>query len=107
MDQMTRETIDMRDFGADRLRKLIADYLQIDVNRVVDEAHLSDDLGADWLDQIDLLIMIEDEFEGVQFSDGAAIDLVGDLIRHVQMTNQKASDHNHPSVVSAYRRSAA
>ena len=95
----------MREFGAEKVRRLIANFLGLDASHVVDEAHLSDDLGVDWFDQIDLLIMIEDEFEGVQFSDGAAIDLVGDLIRHVEMTNQKASHNNHPSV--AGRRSAA
>jgi len=34
--------------------------------------------------------MVEDEFESVQFSDGPAIDLVGDLIRYVQMTNHQS-----------------
>jgi acyl carrier protein len=76
----------IRDFGAGRLRALVANYLEIDVSRVVDEAHLSDDLGVDWLDQIELLIMIEDEFEGVKFSEATAVDFVGDLIRHVEIT---------------------
>ncbi len=96
--------MDTRNFVADKLRKLIANYLEIDVNRVVDEAHLGDDLGVDWFDQIDLLIMHEDEFEGVQFSDGAALELVGDLIRYVEMTSRAS---NHPGLISAYRRSAA
>jgi hypothetical protein len=47
-------------------------------------------MEVSWLDQIILLIMVEDEFEGVQFSDGTAIDLVGDLIRHVEMTYQES-----------------
>ena len=38
--------------------RLVTDYLEIDVNLVVDEAHLSNDLG-----QIESLIMIEDKFE--------------------------------------------
>jgi acyl carrier protein len=98
--------MDIRDFDADKVRKLIADYLEIDVNRVIDEAHLSDDLGVDWLDQLDLLIMIEDEFAGVQFSDGTAIDLVGDLIRFVEMTVQQARGTSR-SAILADRRSAA
>jgi acyl carrier protein len=98
--------MDIRDFAADKVRKLIADYLEIDVNRVIDEAHLSDDLGVDWLDQLELLIMIEDEFAGVQFSDGSAVDLVGDLIRFVEMTVQQARGSSR-SAILADRRSAA
>jgi acyl carrier protein len=69
--------------------RLVTDYLEIDVNLVVDEAHLSKDLGVDCLDQIESLIMIEDKFESVQFLDGTAIDLVGDLIRYIEMKSQK------------------
>jgi acyl carrier protein len=58
--------------------RLVTDYLEIDANLVVDEAHLNNDLGVDWLDQIESLIMIEDKFESVQFLDGTA----GDLIRY-------------------------
>jgi acyl carrier protein len=52
--------------------RLVTDYLEIDANLVVDEAHLNNDLGVDWLDQIESLIMIEDKFESVQFLDGTA-----------------------------------
>jgi acyl carrier protein len=90
--------MDMRDFGADKVRQLIADYIGVDASQVTDEAHLSDDLGVDWLDQLDLLVLIEDEFVGVEFSDVTAIDVVGDLIRHMEKARH---------VVSVHRRSAA
>jgi acyl carrier protein len=79
------ETMDIRDFGADKVRQLVADYLGVDPSRITDEAHLSDDLGVDWLDQLELLVLIEDEFVGVVFSDATAIEIVGDLIRHVEI----------------------
>jgi len=88
----------MRDFGADKVRQLIADYIGVDASQVTDEAHLSDDLGVDWLDQLELLVLIEDEFVGVEFSDVTAIDVVGDLIRHMEKARH---------VVSVHRRSAA
>ncbi len=88
----------MRDFGADKVRQLIADYIGVDASQVTDEAHLSDDLGVDWLDQLDLLVLIEDEFVGVEFSDVTAIEVVGDLIRHMEKARH---------VVSVHRRSAA
>jgi acyl carrier protein len=91
------------DFDADKVRTLIAEHLGIDAKRVTDEAHFSDDLGLDWLDEIELMILIEDEFAGVEFSDAAAheIKVVGDLIRFIEMTKA-------PSVAApTFRRSAA
>ena len=49
-------------FEVGEIRALIAKRLGIDVRRVTDEAHFSDDLGADWLDRLELLILIEDQF---------------------------------------------
>jgi acyl carrier protein len=65
----------------DDLRAVIAKYLKIDVGRVTDDAHLSQDLGADWLDRLELIILIED-IAGVEITDNEAdrIDVVRDLI---------------------------
>ncbi|MFY9898791.1 MAG: acyl carrier protein, partial [Xanthobacteraceae bacterium] len=81
----------MPDCTADKLRKLIAGYLGVDASRVTDEAHLSDDLGIEWLDQIELLLIIGDEFAGIQFSDPPAIELVGDLLRYIEMTSTQSN----------------
>src|SRR5262249_868607 len=40
------------------VRTLIAEQLGVDVKRVTDEAHFTDDLGADWLDRLELMIVI-------------------------------------------------
>jgi acyl carrier protein len=65
------------------LRVLVSEYLRIDVTRVSDDAHLGDDLGADWLERLELMILIE-EFAGVEIRDDDAdkVETVGDLIRH-------------------------
>jgi acyl carrier protein len=70
-------------FDTDRVRTLIAKYLGVDAKRVTDEAHFSDDLGLDWLDRLELMILIEDEFPDVVISanDANQIQVVGDLIR--------------------------
>jgi len=93
------------DFDTNRLRTLIAEYVGIEAELVTDEAHFSDDLGLDWLDQLELMIMIEDEFIGVEFSDTTAIEVVADLIRYIEIkaTNVK----NHRNAAPAFRRSAA
>ncbi len=41
---------------ANDVRTLIAHQLGVDVKRVTDEAHFTDDLGADWLDRLELMI---------------------------------------------------
>jgi len=69
-------------FDGNRVRTLIAKYLGVDAKRVTDEAHFSDDLGLDWLDRVELMILIEDEFPDIELSDNDAnqIEVVGDLI---------------------------
>jgi acyl carrier protein len=73
-------------FAAKDLRTLIANHLGIDIKRVTDEAHFRDDLGADWLDRLDLMIVIEERFADMEINDTDIdqIDVVGDLIRYVE-----------------------
>src|SRR6266566_4011363 len=68
------------------VRTLIADHLGVSIARVIDEAHFTDDLGADWLDRLDLMIAVEDQFAGVEITDDDVdrIEVVGDLIRHIE-----------------------
>jgi acyl carrier protein len=74
-------------FDANKLRALIAKYLGIDAEQVTDEAHFRNDFELDSLDQLELLILIEEEFSGVEFSDAAVeqIKIVGDLIRYMEI----------------------
>jgi acyl carrier protein len=71
------------------VRTLIADHLGVDVKRVTDEAHFTEDLGADWLDRLELIIVIEDRFDGVEITDDDVdqIDVVGDLIRYIESSS--------------------
>jgi len=67
-----------------KLRVLIAEHLQVDVRRVTDDARLSRDLGADWLDRLELIILVE-EIAGVEITDEESdqIEVVGDLICYI------------------------
>ena len=53
---------------------------------MTDEAHFTDDLGADWLDRLELMIVIEDRFADVVTTDENIdqLEVVGDLIRHIE-----------------------
>jgi acyl carrier protein len=61
------------------VRALIAKHLDVDIRRVTDDADLSRDLGADWLDRLELIILVE-EIAGVEIEDHDRIEVVGDLI---------------------------
>ncbi len=79
-------------FSTNDVRTLIANHLGVNVERVTDEAHFTDDLGADWLDRLELMIVIEDQFAEVEITDDDLdqIGVVGDLIRHIEsMRNER------------------
>ena len=69
-----------------KVRDVIAEHFGIDADRLTDEARLRDDLGADWLDRLELMIAIEDHVAGVEIDDVMVdqIDTVGDLMRIVE-----------------------
>jgi acyl carrier protein len=74
------------------VRTLIANHLGISVGRVTDQAHFTNDLGADWLDRLELMMAVEDQFAGVEITDEVVdqIAVVGDLIRHIEaMDNER------------------
>ena len=73
-------------FKIETIRALIADHLDVDIKLVTDEAHFTEDLGADWLDRLELTMLIEDQFTGLEISDDGVdqIEVVGDLIRYIE-----------------------
>jgi acyl carrier protein len=55
----------------DKVRKIIAEKLSVDLEEVVPEASFVDDLGADSLDLVELIMSMEEEFD-TEISDEAA-----------------------------------
>ena len=47
---------------AQRVKKIVIDHLGVDETKVVENARFVDDLGADSLDQVELVMKFEDEF---------------------------------------------
>ena len=91
---------------------LIANQLGVDVKRVTDEAHFTDDLGADWLDRLELLIVIEDRFADVVITDEDVdqLEVVGDLIRHIESVDNEGRGRSiveaplhDPQVMAAFK----
>ena len=83
----------MNDKLAAKVRRVIAEHFGIDPNRLTDEARFRD-LGADWLDRLELVIAIEDQMTGIEIDDVAAdqIDTVGDLMRVIESFEANRSD---------------
>ncbi|MDX0566217.1 acyl carrier protein [Sinorhizobium medicae] len=67
--------------AASRVRAIIIEQLGVDPARAVDEASIVDDLGADYLEVAQIVMMIEDEFN-IEISDDVAeaVITVGDVI---------------------------
>lgn len=59
----------------DKVKKVIAEKLSVDITEVVPEAHFVDDLGADSLDLVELIMSMEEEFD-IEISDEDAEKLV-------------------------------
>jgi acyl carrier protein len=72
-------------FSINDVRTLVAKQLRVDIEFVTSETHFTNDLGADLLDRVELMLAIEDKFAGVEITDDDVekIQIVGDLIRHL------------------------
>ena len=64
----------------DRVKEIIAEELGIEIEDIKEDSNLTDDLGADSLDAIELIMAIEEEFD-VQIEDNEAsnIKVVSDI----------------------------
>ena len=69
---------------ADRVKKIVVEHLGVDAEKVTEEASFIDDLGADSLDIVELVMAFEEEF-GVEIPDDAAekITTVKDAIVYI------------------------
>jgi len=69
---------------ADRVKAIVAEQLGVEQSRLTDEAGFIDDLGADSLDTVELVMALEEEF-GIEIDDEAAESIVtfGDAVTAV------------------------
>ncbi|MFH0766674.1 MAG: acyl carrier protein [Bacillota bacterium] len=69
----------------ERIKEMIVEELNVPEEKITMEARLSEDLGADSIDAVELIMNIEDEFS-IQVSDEEAqnIKTVGDLVKYVE-----------------------
>ena len=75
----------MSDDVSSKVKKIVADHLGIEEAKVTDEASFIDDLGADSLDTVELVMAFEEKF-GIEIPDDAAetIQTVQNAIDYIQ-----------------------
>ena len=69
---------------AEQVKKIVVEHLGVDAGKVVENASFIDDLGADSLDTVELVMAFEEEF-GIEIPDDAAetILTVADAVKFI------------------------
>ena len=69
---------------AERVKKIVVDHLGVEADKVSEKASFIDDLGADSLDTVELVMAFEEEF-GIEIPDDSAesIQTVGDAVKFI------------------------
>ncbi len=74
------------------IKSIIVDILDVDASKVTETARFREDLSADSLDLVELIMAFEDEFEGrISDEDARGITTVGSAIKYVE-TRMKAGE---------------
>lgn len=70
---------------ASKVKEIVVEHLGVDADKVVENANFIDDLGADSLDTVELVMAFEEEF-GIEIPDDAAekIATVGDAVKFIE-----------------------
>ncbi|MBA4800259.1 MULTISPECIES: acyl carrier protein [Euryhalocaulis] len=69
----------------ERVKKIVVEHLDVEEDKVKPEASFIDDLGADSLDNVELVMAFEEEFD-IEIPDDAAehIQTVGDAVKYIE-----------------------
>jgi acyl carrier protein len=76
----------------DKVKKIIVEQLGVDESEVTPEASITDDLGADSLDQVELVMAFETEFNiDIPDEEAEKIKTVGDAVARIDQTTAGAT----------------
>lgn len=75
----------MNEMVFEKVRSILVDQLDLDEEKVTPEASVADDLGADSLDIVDLVMSLEEEFD-LEIPDDQVenIKTVGDIVKYIE-----------------------
>ena len=77
---------------ADRVKKIVVEHLGVEADKVTEDASFIDDLGADSLDIVELVMAFEEEF-GIEIPDEEA-EKISNVREAVEYIEQNAGDQN-------------
>ena len=74
---------------AERVKKIVVEHLSVDEDKVTESASFIDDLGADSLDTVELVMAFEEEF-GIEIPDDAteSIQSFGDAVKFISANTE-------------------
>lgn len=75
----------------EKVKEIVVNKLGVDASKVTEKASFVNDLGADSLDVVEIVMEVEKEF-GIQIPDDAATQLttVGDAVKYIEAHAKKA-----------------
>lgn len=69
----------------EQVKKILCDQLDLDEEQVTEESEVIDDLGADSLDIVDLVMTLEEEFDTeIPDEDIESLRTVGDIVKYIE-----------------------
>ena len=75
---------------ADRVKEIIVEQLGVNPDQVTPEAKFIEDLGADSLDTVDLVMAFEEEFGAeIPDEDAEKLQTVGDVVKYIEERGEK------------------
>ena len=77
---------------ADRVKKIVVEHLGVEADKVTESASLIDDLGADSLDTVELVMAFEEEF-GIEIPDEDA-EKIGRVKEAISYIEKHAAEKN-------------
>ena len=73
----------------DKIKSIVVDQLGVDEDQVTEDASFVDDLGADSLDTVELIMAFEEEFEvEIPDSDAEKLITINDVVSYIEKLNK-------------------
>ena len=85
------QTLEKEDLVSN-IRTLISQRVGIAVEHITLDCNFFDDLGLDWLEVVELIVLIEQEFPDLVVADDAHLACLDDIIRNIQVRDNTAKN---------------
>jgi len=72
-----------------KIRTVLNAHFGVDVEYITPDTHFWNDLGLDWLDIVELIILVEEQFPNLEIVDPAQIGSVADVIRQTRIVDNE------------------